>query len=149
MAVLPPGSTTLLVLSTPMGVPLFSARGLKQSLTVIRQAQQLRRTINGELVDLSLSQFRKYASTISCTDQRAPAIDGIWPGQILTVSCVAELSYLTAGGSPARTVVSGSSYTEGDFTFYRPQLTMRVVTPQTEMDEWKASVGWSLQLEEI
>jgi hypothetical protein len=146
---IPPASGTLLVLSTPMGIPLYSARGLKQSLNVIRQAQQLRRTVNGGLIDLSLSQFRKYASTISCTDQRAPAIDGIWPGQILTVSCVAELSYLTAGGSPQRTVVSGSSYTEGDYTFYRPQLTMRVITPKTEMDEWKCSVGWALDLEEV
>lgn len=148
MSVLP-ASGTLLVLSSPMGVPLYSARGLKQSLSVIRAAQQLRRTINGALVDLSLAQFRKYSSTISCADRRAPAIDGVWPGQVLTVDCVAELSYLTAGGAPARPVVSGSSYTEGDYTFYRPQLTMRVVTPQTEIDEWKASVGWKLDLEEV
>jgi hypothetical protein len=132
-----------------MGVPLYSARGLTQTLEPIQQAQQLRRTINGASVDLSVSQFRKYSSRISCTDQRAPAIDGIWPGQTVTVSCVAELSYLTEGGTPQRTVVSGSSYTEGAFTFYRPQLTMRVVTPQTQMDEYKASVEWHLDLEEI
>jgi hypothetical protein len=132
-----------------MGVPLYSARGLTQTLEPIHQAQQLRRNINGALVDLSVGAFRKYASKISCTDQRAPAIDGIWPGQTVVVSCAAELSYLTAGGAPTRPVVSGSSYTEGAFTFYRPQLTMRVVTPQTQMDEWKASVQWTLDLEEI
>jgi hypothetical protein len=148
MATLPPGQTTLLVLST-MGVPLYSARGLTQTLEPIQQAQQLRRTINGALVDLSASQFRKYASRISCTDQRAPAIDGIWPGQTLTVSCVAELSYLTAGGAPSRPVVSGSSYVEGSHTFYRPQLTMRVVTPQSQIEEYRASVEWHLDLEEI
>jgi hypothetical protein len=132
-----------------MGVPLYSARGLTQTLEPIQQAQQLRRNINGALVDLSVGQFRKYASRISCTDQRAPAIDGIWPGQSVVVSCVAELSYLTEGGSPERTVVSGSSYTEGAFTFYRPQLTMRVMTPQSQIEEYKAAVTWHLDLEEI
>lgn len=148
MATLPPGQTTLLILST-MGVPLYSARGLDQTLDPIPQAQQLRRTINGASVDLSVSQFRKYASTISCTDQRAPAIDGIWPGQTVVVSCVAELSYPTAGGSPQRPVVAGSSYVEGAFTFYRPQLTMRVVRPQTKMNEYSAAVVWTLSLEEV
>jgi hypothetical protein len=132
-----------------MGVPLYSARGLTQTLEPIQQAKQTRRTINGELDDLSLSQFQKYASRISCTDQRAPAIGSIWPGRTVVVSCVEELSYLTEGGSPERTVVSGSSYTEGPFTFYRPQLTMKVVALQAQTDEYKASVGWSLDLEEI
>jgi hypothetical protein len=148
MATLPPGATTLLILDG-MGVPLYSARGLTQKLTPIQQAKQERRTINGALVDLSLAQFRKYASTIQCKDQRAPAIDGVWPGQTVTVSCVAELSYLTSGGSPARPVVSGSSYTEGAFTFYRPQLTMRVIGLSTGMGEYSADVDWELQLEEI
>jgi hypothetical protein len=148
MALLPPGATTLLILDS-MGVPLYSARGLTQTLAPIAQAKQERRTINGGLVDLSLAQFRKYASTITCKDQRAPAIDGIWPGQTVTVSCVAELSYLTSGGSAHRTVVSGSSYVEGAFTFYRPQLVMKVTGLRTGMDEYGAAVDWSLELEEI
>jgi hypothetical protein len=45
----------------------------------------LRRTINGELHDLSLPQFRKYRSTISCTDKSIPAIDGVFPGTEVTV----------------------------------------------------------------
>lgn len=144
-----PDIGTLLVLSTPMGVPLYSARGLTQTLTPIGAAKHVRRTVNGGLVDLSLAQFQKYASTISCSDFRAPAVDGIWPGQILTVSCVAELSYLTAGGSPQRTVVSGSSYADGDFTWYRPQLVMRVLSLNNQAAEYAASVSWSLDLEEI
>jgi len=148
MALLPPGQTTLLVISA-MGVPPYSARGLDQTLEPIQQAKQVRRTINGASVDLSVSQFRKYASTISCTDQRAPAIDGFWPGQTVTVSCVAELSYLTEGGSAQRPIVSGSSYVEGAFTFYRPQLTMKILSLQTKMNEYSAAVGWQMQLEEI
>lgn len=133
----------------PIGVPPYSARGITQSLDPIDQAVQLARNVNGTLVDLSDVNFRKYRSTISCTDQDQPALDGVWPGMILTVDCVIELSYLTAGGSPSRTVVSGSSRIEGSHTFYRPQLTMMVTAPQSTVDEWGAECSWSLSLEEV
>ena len=132
-----------------IGVPPYSARAATQSLEPIDQAGQLRRTINGSLVDLSRSDFRKYRSTISCSDQRPPAVDGVWPGQAVTVDCIAELSYLTAGGSPGRTVVPGSPRNEGSFTFYRPRLSMRVVSFSTDTDEYGAVVSWSMELEEV
>ena len=132
-----------------IGVPPYSARGASQTLEPIGSSQQLRRTINGELIDISRAEFRKYRSTISCVDQQPPAIDGVWPGQVLTVGCISELSYLTAGGAPARPLVSGSSRTEGDYTFYRPSLTMRVVAFSQDTDEYGAVVSWSLQLEEV
>jgi hypothetical protein len=132
---------TLLVLS-------YSARGLTQTLEPIQAAANNRRSINGKLKDLSQVQFRKYSSTISCADQLAPALDGIWPGQLLTVDCVAELSYKTAGGSPSRTVVTSSSRVEGAYTYYRPRLTMRVMAYSESEDEYGRVVQWSLQLEE-
>lgn len=140
---------TLLVLSG-MGVPPWSARGLTQSLTPIAASASLRRTVNGALVDLAATQFRKYASTIQCTDQQAPALEGIWPGTELVVDCVAELCYPTLGVSsagPDREVVS--SRVEGDFTFYRPRLTMRVVNFSAEQDEYGATNAWRLDLEEV
>ena len=140
--------TSVLSLSG-FGVPPYSARGASQTLEPIGQAQQLRRTINASLIDVSRPEFRKYGSTISCSDQQPPAVDGVWPGQIVTVDCIAELSYKTSGGSPARTVVSGSSRTEGDFTFYRPRLTMRILNLSQETDEFGAVVSWSMQLEEV
>ncbi len=77
---------TLLVMS-PIGVPLYSARGLTQTLTPVAEAKPTpRRTINGELRWLGLQQMQKYESTISCTDQQAPRFDGIWPGQAVFVS---------------------------------------------------------------
>lgn len=139
---------TILTITGP-GVSPYSARGLKQSLAPIQAAQNLRRTINAALVDVSAAQFRKYASNIACTDQNAPAFDGLWPGAQVTVDCVATLSYKTAGGSPQRTIVPDSSYTEGAFTIYRPRLIMRVVNFTEEQDEYGAAVGWSLDLEEI
>ena len=139
-------SDTLLVI-TGLITP-YSARGLQQTLEPIQEASQLRRTVNGTLVDLSVPALRKYASTISADDQAVPALNGVWPGAQVTVDCVAELAYLTATGTPERTVVPGSSRVSGSWTFYRPRLTMRIVEYQTQVDEWNAVVGWSMRLEE-
>jgi hypothetical protein len=138
---------TLLVL-TGIGIPDYSARGLTQTLEPIEAAVSLRRTINGGLVDLSFAQFRKYKSTISCQDQEPPAVDGVWPGHVVTVDCVAELSY-PSGGSPARPVVSGSTRTQGAFVFYRPQLQMRVTGFSVNRNEYGAAVQWQMDLEEL
>jgi hypothetical protein len=132
-----------------IGVPPYSARGVTQTLSPITQAAQLKRTINGVLKDLSSEQFQKYASTISATDQLAPSCDGVWPGKEVVVDCISELCYLTAGGTPQRTVVAGSSRVEGDYTYYRPQLTMRVLSFSSAEDEWARSNNWSMQLEEV
>lgn len=143
-----PTEGTLLVLSS-MGVPLYSARGLTQTLEPIQQAFDMRRDINGDLVDISSSAFRKYQSTITCRDFNTPAIDGLTIGQVLTVSCVAELSYKTTGGSATRTPVTNSSRTVGDFTFYRPSLSMMVTGYSASTDEWAGDVAWQLDLEEV
>jgi hypothetical protein len=137
---------TLLVI-TGMGFSPYAARGLTQTLQPIEQAKQLRRTASGKLVDVSVEQFRKYRSTINCTDQRAPAIDGIWPGMVVTVSCIAELSH-PVGGTPSRPVVAGSIREEAGYVFYRPVLVMRVVDIGPSTDEFAAEVAWSLELEE-
>lgn len=129
------------------GVPPYSARGLTQTLEPISAASNLRRTINGTLLDVSGSQFQKYHSTISCNDHQTPALDGVWPGVLLTVNCIAELSY-PVGGTPTRNVVPGSDYTDGDFIFYRPQLSMRVIQHNISRDEYGAITNWSLDLEE-
>ncbi len=133
---------------TGAAITPYSARGVSQTLDPIQQAGNLRRTVNGTLVDLSVAELRKYQSRVSCRDLDVPALDGVWPGDLVTVDCVAELSYATSGGTPSRTVVSGSSRTVGDFTFYRPQLSMRIVGISAQFDEYGAEVGWSLDLEE-
>ncbi|MER9937408.1 hypothetical protein [Mesorhizobium sp. M0088] len=144
--------TTLLRLD-PIAVPPYSARNITQTLEPIDGAAQLARTVNGTLIDLADGTYRKYRSNISCTDQQSPALSGIWPGMVLTVDCVVELSYLTATGSPERDIASttddSATRTEGLFTFYRPRLTMMVVTPRQSLVEWDADVAWSLDLEEV
>lgn len=147
MPALPEGETTYLQL-VGVGVPPYSARGLSQTLDPIDASKVLRRTVNGEMKDISAPQFRKYKSTVTCTDQQAPALDGVWPGQELTVHCIAELSY-PVGGAASRPVVAGSSRTESGYVFYRPQLEMVVMGYTTNHDEYGAAIGWTLELEEI
>lgn len=141
---------TLLVLSS-MGIPLYSARGLTQTLVPIDAAGQQRRTINGVKDDLSQEQFQKYQSTISCADMNSPAIDGVFPGMIVDIDCIYELSYRTVGGSPSRPVVSGSSRVVGAFTVYCPKITAMVSpgSPKVQKDEWGGVVTWSIDFEEV
>jgi hypothetical protein len=128
-----------------IGLPAASIRGITQTLEPIAASAQLIRTVNGQLIDVSASAFRKYASTIRCADQAPPALDGIWPGALVIVDCVAELVH-AVGGTPARPVVA--SRTEGGFVFYRPRLTMRVLSFEVGRDEWGAAAAWTLTLEE-
>lgn len=140
---------TLLTLSG-FGVVPYSTRGASQTLEPIQQAAaNVYRDVNGVLRVTGGTQFQKYKSTISCTDQRPFAVDGIWPGKLVTVGCVATLAYLTSGGSAQRTAVSGSSFTEGSYTFYRPSLNMMVVGFSIQEDEYGAEIGWQMELEEV
>lgn len=141
-------SSTILRLAG-VGLSPYAARGLTQTLNPIAQSKDLRRTINGDLVDFSVEQFRKYASVISGNDQMPPGVAGVWPGREVQVECIAELYYLTAGGSAERPVVEGSTRAEGIYTHFRPVLDMRVVDFSQSFDEWDAQVSWSLTLEEI
>lgn len=139
---------TLLVLSGA-GVPPYSARGITQTLEPIEATKKLARDVNGGLVDLSPPQMRKYLSKVTCSDQDAPALAGIWPGTVLVVDCIPELSFLTTNpAAQERSEVTDSVRISGDFTFYRPRLTMMVTNFQAQKDEYGAVVSWELDLEE-
>lgn len=138
---------TLLVISGD-GMPPFSVRGVTQTLEPIEAAANLRRTVNGGLVDLSPSQFKKYKTTIEGTDTDSPAFDGIEVGDTLTIDCVAELCFKT-GGSAQRTVVGDSLRTANGFSFYRPRLTVLVTGKSQQTDEAGAVASWALEAEEV
>jgi hypothetical protein len=130
-------------------VPPFSARGLTQTIEPIAPAIKLERAVNGRLIDMSIPSMKLYKSRISCNDLNPPAIGGLWPGMEVTIDCVAELCYPT--GSPGlqeRNAVSGSTRTEGDFTFYKPILVMVCTRFNTSTDEYGAAVSWSYEFEE-
>ena len=151
---------TSLVIITPMSgddglhLPPYSARGLTQTLELISGAQNdnalgvtIRETINGELVNLFPTQFRKYQSIITCRDFQTPCLDAAYIGQLVTVECSAELSYPT-GGTPQRPEVSGSSRDADGFTFYRPILVMMLLGMRSNFDEFNAEYAWQLDLRE-
>jgi len=139
------------VSSAEPGVNPFSARGLRGTLTPIALAQgddKMARTVNGSLVDISAPQMRKYRLEVNGDDQAPAALDGLWVGMQVTVDCMVELAHRT-GTVASRPAVAGSTRVEGDYTYYQPQLIMRVVEWSTERQEWAAAVSWTLALEEI
>jgi len=138
---------TLLILDG-MGIPLYSSRGLTQTLEWIDAAISQDRTVNGVLIDTSYEQFDKFTSVISCKDLRAPRMDGVRPGKTLTVSCVCELCY-PIGGTPVRPVVPGSNRIESGFIFYRPVLVMMLGKLSQSKAEWPADVQWQMPLVEV
>lgn len=147
--VLPANSDTLLEILS-FGNMLYQARGLTQSLQVIPGATHTERTINGTLIDVSAPQFRKYVTRITASDIDAPPLDNVWPGMQITIYCAASLCYPTGNpGSPARAEVSGSSWVQGGFTFYRPVLVCLVKSVEEHFEEWKAVNGWTLEAEEV
>lgn len=142
-----PNAHTLLRI-VGMGVNPYSARGLKQTLTLIDQASQPKRMVDGTLKDISFAGFRKYKSTITGDDQAPPNFDGVYPGMQVSVDCIARLSR-SDGATPGRTVVPGSEFDEGAHVYYRPRLIMNVISWNIDEDEYGAAVSWSLDLEEV
>ena len=140
-----------------IGVPPYSVRGVTQTLEPIVQASQVRRTINGTLVDRASPRFRKFASTVTGADQQPPAFDDSWPGRLVTVDCAVLLAVEGTITEPTegngllfdRPHVPGSVIHESGFTFYRPRLEMRVIGWTINRDPWGAVIDWSLMLEEV
>lgn len=144
-----PNDFTLLVISGP-GVAPYSARGLVQTYDPIAASVHLERAVNGELVDLSAPQMRKYRSKISCNDHNTPALSGVWPGTIINVECVTEMSFKSdRPGDQEREAVVGSVRTEGGHTFYRPLMTFRFLGFSVSGQEYQKDVAWSFELEEL
>jgi hypothetical protein len=155
-------------------LPPGSARTLRQTLEVLDNGE-LRRTVNGALVDLTRAQARKFRSTISCDDQDIPGFAHLWKGALVTVDCAAPLSQSitppTAEITLIRPPVPGSvegfaadgtavalSALDGQdasftapvaLTRFRPRLAMRVVSRSWDLSEAAAETGWSLELEEV
>lgn len=166
-----PHTSTLLSIEA-VGFPPYSVRGLSQTLEPIGASVQLRRTINGNLRDVSDPLMRKYSSSISGDDQEPPAFDGVWPGLTVTVHCIQELVAteeaaelptdfegvtetptepveLPTSANLGRPHVPGSIRRRGGFIFYRPILEMLIRDFDLDRDEWGAVQRWRLQLEEI
>ena len=126
-----PAKYTDLVISG-VGLPDFAVRGVKQTIRPIDQASRLERTVNGNLVNLGDPAFRKYRTTISGSDQEAPALGDVWPGRVVTVTSIVSLASSDSTG-PASPV----------------SFTGLVRSFEVSVDEWSATVDWTLEIEQI
>lgn len=138
----------VLTITGGVNIPPYSTRGATQTLTPIPAATQQKRDVNAVLVDIADPLFRKFSSVVTSNDQQVPEF--VFPGATVVVDCLTELSRKTVGGGAAiRTVVAGSERVDGDYTFYRPQMTMKVVAWNINRDDWGAISSWALSLEEV
>lgn len=79
--------------------PPGSARGVQASVEQV-YGGDLRRTVNGALVDLTRAQLRKYRVSLSASGQALPDLRGLWRGQLVTVSPpVIWTAYASAGSA--------------------------------------------------
>ncbi len=116
---------------TGITIPDYAIRGLTLDLQLVTASDGLRRSINGELLDLTASQFRKYSATLSCEDQDVPTLTDIWQGQIVTVTCIPSVGPVNDA--------SGGTLT----------LNMMVNSWTTSRAEWDSLTNWTIELLEI
>lgn len=129
--------------------PEASVRGIVQTLEPIAESANITRDANGVAIDIGNPDFRKFESILSCTDQVPPELMALWPGVVATVTCVAELPFLTIGGAAIRPVY-GTPRVDLLHTYYRPILTMVVMEPwRIVNNRWDAEVNWQLRMQEV
>jgi hypothetical protein len=108
----------------------YAVRGISMTLTPIDQAKSFARDCRGDLVDISVEQFRQYKVTITCTDHEAPLLTDVWPGQDITITCIPGLG---AGNASEDTPLT---------------IEAKVTAWDTSRDEWAAEISWKLEAEQ-
>ena len=155
-------------------IPIGSGRGITQTIALVDNGD-LRRTVNGTLIDLTRDQNQKYTSNISASDQKTPSLAGIWKGMELVVSCIATIRQLVNPASLTATLIrdyatgsvfgrdiNGAKITPTSVvgllaTFpsnvvmveFYPKLTMLVSDISLNTDEYESSQSWDIDLEEV
>lgn len=139
---------TVFVMSGP-GLPPYSSRGITQTLEPIEAAGVFARTVNGKLINLAPAQFALFRTTVSCKDVEAPAFNGLKKGDHITMDCAVELGYHTGSDSPSRPVVAGSSRVVGNYTYYRPEITVVITNWTCSRDEYGHITEYQFEGEEF
>lgn len=155
-------------------IPVGAGRGITQTLQPIDNGD-VRRTVNGTLIDLTRVENRKFESQIRCSDMATPAIAELWKGQTLLVDCIQVLNQNINPASTSATLIrdpvansifgfdsSGvksepTSVIGRDVIFasnvvhieFRPVLDMMILATSVNTDEYAAEEGWSIDLEEV
>lgn len=146
---------TKLTLST-IDLHPFSARGATYDINPIDASGGSRRDINGTLHDLSDPAFNKYTLSISCSDFRTPSFNNLKRGMTVVVGCPFEWFYpipepdeTTPGDAAVRSIVAGSLRDKDGIRYYRPEMTMMVLSFGDSNHEFAATEDWTLVLEEV
>lgn len=157
--------------------PLGSARGIQCAIAPI-SIGELRRTVNGALVDLTRAALRKYTITLSADGQALPALDGLWRGMRCTVAPplywtaqapagatelaldrpaadVRAFDAVTLEALPAPTIsadrrtLSFTALTRPAYVEYQPVFEALLSSRSDSGNEWDATATWSLEFEEV
>jgi len=110
---------------TGVTIPECAARGMVEEIGLIAQAAQVKRTVNGTLVDLSDPNFRKRKWRISGSDMSFPDFSSAWPGMSVSVTTTS-------------TIGSGHLSISG-----------RLLDWTATYNEWDAATTWTMDVEEI
>lgn len=86
-----------------INIPLGAGIGISETLAPINNGD-LRRSINGDLVDLTRPENRKFELSINGGDSASPALIGIWRGTL--IDPVIPVSKLRDNLSPAGTAIT-------------------------------------------
>lgn len=109
----------------------YAVRGITCTLRP-DTAGSLSRDWNGQLVDLTIEQFRKHLVSISCNDIEGPPFADVWKGSgPYTVRLIEHL-------------IGETGSTDNILT-----LSMLVEDWNVSRDEWGAETGWQLDLREV
>lgn len=145
-----PGYVPLIL--NPIGISEWAQRGLIQTYEKHPFSYQEADTVNGEAINMAPPTFRKWITTITCTDMRAPPLHGIWGGQTLVLHCISPFNYKegTPEGKyerPYRT--DHPPWSEDGFRLYYPIMDVEVQTFTSSDNKWQASINWQLVLKEL
>ena len=167
---------TILVLGD-LEIPAGAGRGITQTLQFIDNGD-VRRTVNGNLRDLTRTENRKFESQVSITDQATPAMSELFKGQILLVEFITKLRHNVFPPSTTATLIRDPVVSSvlgrdsactpitptivggvgnRDITFatpvvmveFRPILNMMVLASSLNTDEYAAEESWVIDLEEV
>lgn len=149
--------STLLVIN---GLPIskYATRGVKETVGVIEDSSQTRRTINKVLRYVGVGEpARKFTFAYQGEDLTGLPINALHVGLIVTFGAIGE--FCESGTLPVdpddwtdniRPIVPGSLRQGIDgMIYYRPVITGMVTTFSTERDEWGAVTSWSLEIAEV
>jgi hypothetical protein len=105
----------------------FAVRGITMTLTPIDQSKNVARDCLGNLVDISVAQFRQHKITITCTDNDAPELANAWPGTDITITCLPRMN--STSDTPL-------------------VIAAKVTSWNTSRDEWGAEIAWQIEAEQ-